>query len=86
MKYRNLNKVILKEVNNCNGHETVIMHTWGRFRRRNYERYANIQILQVTFFFLSVEQQTNTGLGHLNVEVSRLQTIRHSLSRTPLNK
>jgi hypothetical protein len=78
MKYRNLHKVILKEINNFTGHETVSMHTWGRFRRRNYERYANIHTLQVTVFFLSVEQHPNTGLCHLIVEVSRFHTIRHS--------
>ena len=86
MKYRNLHKVILKEVNNFNGHETVRMHTCGRFRRRNYGRNANIHTLQVTFFFLSVEQQSNAGLADLTVEVSRLHTIRHSLSRAPLNE
>jgi len=82
MKYRNLYKVILKEINNFNGYETVSMHTCGRFRRRNYGRHANIHTLQVTFFFLSVEQQPNTDLGDLTVDVSRLHTIRHSLSRT----
>jgi len=43
MKYRNLHKVILKEVNSFNGHETV--SNSGRFRRRDYERYANIHTL-----------------------------------------
>ena len=85
MKCRNLHKVILKKLNNFTGHETVSMHTWGRFRGRNYERYANINTLQVMFFFHSVEQQPNTGLDDLTAEVSRLHNIRHSLSRTPLN-
>jgi hypothetical protein len=37
-------------------------------------------------YFIFLAQQLNSGLGRLVVEASTLQTIRHTLGRTPLNE